>query len=225
MPPLPAVSKVVQVALGINPGTLPPVITRFFIQYTGTAPTNADLSTFNTAVSSAFNTSLKSLLDNNRLLISVESIDLSSAVAAVASSTVSVSGTRAGTELPISVAVVDSYTIARRYRGGHPRGYWPFGVAADLTDRRNWSTTFTGAVNTGINAFFTAVVAAGWAGAGTLTHVNVSYYKGFTVVTSPTTGRARNIPTLRVTPTVDAVTATLARGSIGSQRRREQFVD
>jgi hypothetical protein len=50
--------------------------------------------------------------------------------------------------------------------------------------------------------------------------VNVSYYNGFTVVTNPTTGRARNVPTLRGTPVVDTVTGIVARVQVGSQRRR-----
>jgi hypothetical protein len=76
-----------------------------------------------------------------------------------------------------------------------------------------------------MNAFFAALEAAVWSGASSLAQVNVSYYKGFTVVTSPTTGRARNVPTLRSAPVVDAVTAQAVRTSIGTQRRRIQFVD
>lgn len=223
MPALPSVSKVVRTALTMNLGDGTPALTRFFTQYSGTAPTNADLATFDTALATAFGTNLKSLMDNGMLLNQVESIDLSSVTAAVDTSTVSVAGTRGSATLAASTALVASYRIARRYRGGHPRGYWPFGIQTDLNDRNTWKSTFTSACNTGLTAFFTAVNAAGWSGAGTLTHVNVSYYHGFTVVTNPITGRARNVPTLRGTPLVDLVTGVFAQPSTGAQRRRDAY--
>jgi hypothetical protein len=69
------------------------------------------------------------------------------------------------------------------------------------------------------------VQAAGWAGAGTLSHVSLSYFSGFTVITSPTTGRARNVPTVRSSPLIDPVVTLKTQTSIGTQRRREAFVD
>jgi hypothetical protein len=122
-------------------------------------------------------------------------------------------------------SVVSSYTIQRRYRGGHPRGYWPFGVTTDLQNDVDWTAAFVTACNTGFSTFFTALFAAGWTGAGTLTQVNVSYYDGFTVVVSPTTGRARNVPTLRVSPVQDTILIVACKVSIGTQRRRISFVD
>lgn len=207
--------------LGFTPGTTPLAVTRFYTSYSGTAPSNADLATFDAAISTAFGTNLKSLLDTASLLSQVASVDLSSSTAAVDSSTVSVAGTRGATILPAEVALVSSYRIARRYRGGHPRGYWPFGIETDLSTRRTWTGSFVTACNTGLANFFTAVAAAGWSGAGTLLHVNVSYYAGFHVVTSPTTGRARNVPTLRGTPVVDTITSVFTQQRVGSQRRRD----
>jgi hypothetical protein len=158
-------------------------------------------------------------------LTQIESEDLTSATGAVDTSVESVVGSRAGSALPSSTSLVSSYTIARRYRGGHPRAYWPFGADSDLLSETQWTSAFPTACDTGINAYFAALVAAGWSGAGTLTHVNVSYYEGFTVVTNPITGRARNVPTLRVSPVVDLVTAVHSRSSIGTQRRRLGFID
>jgi hypothetical protein len=217
------VSKVVRVALGFNLGDGTPALTRFFVRYSGTAPTNADLATFDAAIATAYGTNLKSLADTGQIMNEVSSQDLSTATAGVDDSTVSVAGTRGASFIGASSALVASYRIARRYRGGHPRGYWPFGIQTDLNDRNTWKSTFITAANTGLTAFFTAVNAAGWSGAGTLDHVNVSFYSGFTVVTNPITGRARNVPTLRGTPLIDAVTATFAQSSVGSQRRRDAF--
>jgi hypothetical protein len=123
------------------------------------------------------------------------------------------------------VCAVASYEISRRYRGGHPRGYWRFGTVTDLTDSRDWSNTAVTAFGSGLNAYFTAIFGDGWTGAGTLSHVNVSFYSGFTVVTNPRTGRASNVPTVRGTPITDAVTSIIIRPNIGTQRRREAFVN
>jgi len=223
MPALPAVSKVVRVALS---GTIsaPAVwLTRFYIQYTGTAPVVSDLDAFLTALDTAYNTNVKPLADVDTTLTLLSAIDLSSATSAVSVKAVSRVGTRAGAVLPSQIAAVQSYVIARRYRGGHPRGYWRIGTQADMSNTTVWSPTAVTAFDTGLDAFFTAAFAAGWTGAGTLSHVNVSYYSGFTVITNPITGRARNVPTLRGTPLVDPVTATTVRPSIGTQRRREAF--
>jgi hypothetical protein len=196
------------------------VVTRFFIAYAGTAPTSAQLVTFANAVGTAWGTNLKSLCSSQVELTSVTAEDLTSATAAVGASGFATLGTRAGDSMTAQLAAVVSYTIARRYRGGHPRGYWPFGVDTDIATPQTWANAFITASNTGIEAFFTAVLAAGWTGAGALTHVNVSYYHGFTVVTNPTTGRARNVPTLRGTPLVDTVSAAVTQVTVGTQRRR-----
>lgn len=200
-------------------------LTRHYIQYTGTAPTNSQLVTFNGAVASALSSDVKSLWEADAECFQIETIDLTSPTAATATTAETIQGTRSSPYVAAGSCMVTSYEIGRRYRGGHPRGYWPPGVGSDLTNPNNWSTTYTGLCVTGYNAYFAALIAAGWSGAGTLTHVNVSYYEGFTVITNPITGRARNVPTLRVTPVVDAITSLIVRSTVGSQRRRAAFVD
>ena len=206
---------------GLGDGTL--AISRFFEHYSGTAPVNADLATMASTVFTAWGTNLKSLMDTGGALIEVDIIDLSSSTGAGGSSTGSTSGTRGASFIGASSCLVASYKIARRFRGGHARGYWPFGIQTDLNDRNTWKSTFTSAAKTGLDAFFTAVAAAGWGAAGTLTHISVSYYSGFTVVTNPITHRARNVPTLRGTPLRDDVQTVVANAQVGSQRRRDAY--
>lgn len=225
MPALPAAPGVVRVALSGTINTVAPWLTRFFIHYTGTAPTVANLATYNASIATAYTTSLKALADTVTVLTQVECIDLTSSTGAVAITPESITGTRSGAVLPADACTVASYQLARRYRGGHPRGYWRFGTATDTASAQAWGASFITTVNTDLNAFIASLVGAGWSGAGTLTQVNVSYYSGFTVVTNPITGRARNVPTLRVAPVVDAITAIAGKTSIGSQRRRIQFFD
>lgn len=220
MPPLPHVTGVIRVSLVGIYGATGEAVTRFFIRYSGTTPTQAQINTFAAAVGTAWGTNLKPLHGGQYELLHVEAADLSSATAPIGLATVNIGGTRTGSPLSAGTALVAAYQIARRYRGGHPRGYWAFGVSADLTGSQQWSDTFVSACNTGLSAFFTALNADGWTGAGTLDHVNVSYFSGFHVVTDPITGRARNVPTLRGTPLVDTVTNIVARSAPGSQRRR-----
>lgn len=208
-------------ALQFSYGSTTNVITRMFWQYTGTAPTNAQLNTFCSAVATPYGTNLKPLASTEVTLGTVTAVDLSTTSSAQGSAALNVIGTRVGTSLSAQVAAVVSYEVARRYRGGHPRGYWPLGVVTDLaTNARNWQAAFVSSLQTDIDAFRTAMIAAGWTGAGTISQVNVSYYHSFTVVVNPVTGRAKNKPTLRGTPVIDQVTSTLARTAIGTQRRR-----
>jgi hypothetical protein len=219
------VPKTVRSALSGTIGGGEVWLTRFYTQYTGTAPSNAQLHTYDAALASAYTADLASLVDGASTLTQIESVDLSSATSAVDTSAESIAGTRSGAEVPAIACTVVSYEISRRYRGGHPRGYWRMGIANDLSDEGHWTSGFLSSVLSGLNAFYTAVVAAGWSGAGTLSHVNVSYYSGFTVVVNPITGRARNVPTVRVSPLIDAVTSIIPRSSIGTQRRRGNFFD
>jgi hypothetical protein len=219
MPALPPVPNVLQVATLTSDA-----VTRFFIQYAGSAPSAAQLITWNGSVQSAWTTNIVPLYDPSYHLTQIQTIDLTSPTSAVALTTMNVAGTRTGGQLPQELAAVTSYKISRRFRGGHSRGYWLMGTKTDVGGSEQWAGAFVTAVNSGVAAFFTALFAAGWSGAGALTHVAVSRYKGFTVVTDPVTGRARNIPTVRATPVVDAVTGVVCQPFYGTQRRRTQFV-
>lgn len=220
MPSLPNVPNVLRVQMQGHVGIDADWITRFHLQYSGTAPTSAQLNALAGVIRAGWGTNLKALLPASAGLDSVSIEDLSSLTAAVGIDTTGVVGTRAGSLIPGGTAVVVSYRIARRYKGGHPRGYWVAGVSADLGDAQQWAGAFLTAFQTGIDAFFAAAIGTPWTGGGTLAHCNVSYYHGFTVVTNPTTGRARNVPTLRGTPVVDLVTARVAQDNLGTQRRR-----
>ncbi|MBA0087123.1 MAG: hypothetical protein HRJ53_19235 [Acidobacteria bacterium Pan2503] len=113
--------------------------------------------------------------------------------------------------------------IARRYRGGKPRQYWPFGVITDLNNTKNWNTSFQTAVNNAMIALNSAAIAMAWTGGNIAAPVNVSYYHGFTVVTNPITGRARNVPKLKATPDVDTITGQSCNQRVATQRRRQGF--
>jgi hypothetical protein len=223
MAPLPDVAKVVKCALVFSDGINTDVVTRFYLQYTGTEGDPADLDAYATLIHSTFIDNVAAEMHEDLSLIRVELTDLTTVTAPIGLDTSSDPGTATGDPVPLSAAVVSSYVISRRYRGGHPRGYWPLGAGAVLTNPQRWDSGFIASCQTNIDAFFTGVFASPWSGAGSVSHVNVSYFEGFTVVTDPITGRARNVPTLRGTPVVDAVVATVARLRVGTQRRRLQY--
>ena len=221
MPALPAVPKVVRVVCKQTLQDDLDVINRFYLQYSGTAPTATQLNTFANAVATQWGANVSPLQISNAVLVLVSVEDLSSATGAVGSFTANVPGTRAGSTLSASVCGVILETIARRYRGGHPKVFLWSGAETDIQTVGTWKAAFTTALASGWAAFITGVATAVWTGGGTLTAVNVSYYSGFTNFTYPS-GRTRPRPTLRVSPLVDAITGYVGRTIIGSQRRRNQ---
>jgi hypothetical protein len=194
---------------------------RFFLTYTGGAPSAGDLNTLASDISTDYGTHMAPLLASSESLHNVTITDLSSDSGAVGEWTGTVDGTRSGTNLIASGAFLVNHQIDRRYRGGRPRTYVRGGVMGDLASGHSnlWSDTFIAAALAGWEAWIAEIL--GTTGVGiTLTNiVNVSWYKGNTVFTTPT-GRARNIPVLRITPVVDVIVASTVATKVGSQRRR-----
>lgn len=221
MPALPDVPKTLRIALRMSLNEDTDLINRFFIEYLGTAPTSPQLDTYAASVSTAWGAHLKALMTSNGALEEVHIIDLSSSTAAIGDDGSHIAGTRAGLQLSAAACVVLKLQIARRYRGGHPRLYLPFGSAPDLSDAQRWGSTFLGNVVTGWTSFLTDITAAGWTSAGTLQPINVSYFQGFTNVTYPS-GRTKPVPTRRITPVKDLVLSHTTNPKVASQRRRNQ---
>jgi hypothetical protein len=220
MTALPDVPKVVRVSMTMTLDEDLGARCSFYKRYSGTPPTNTQLDTFCSDIANLFNTAnMDTLMNDGYALVLTEAIDLSSSTAAVGADATNVAGTRTGDGVPADAAVVVSHKISRRYRGGHPRNYWPFGVAADLDDAQKWGNTFISDANTKVDNFYGGINAVGWPSAGSIDSVSVSYYEGFTVFMGPT-GRARNISTPRATPVIDTVTAHSCRHGVGSQRGR-----
>jgi hypothetical protein len=220
MPALPAVPKVIRVTLPFKLPTDPNALSRFFVEYSGTAPTPIQLQTFCDAVATAEATEFGPLMSGLYTMQAVQAEDLSSSSSAVAGGSIANAGSRAGGSLAPGTALIIEFLIARRYRGGKPKVFLPLGVSADVTAAGVWNTAFAASASAGWAAFIASVVAAGWTAAGTLEQVSVSYYAGNTPVQNPITHRWRNVPTLRGTPIIDPVVAVRYEAGLGSQRRR-----
>lgn len=68
--------------------------------------------------------------------------DLTSDTGSSLDETIDWVGTRDGISPPASAAVLGKYFITRRYRGGHPRTYFPFGSVGLMLNPVSWDTTF-----------------------------------------------------------------------------------
>lgn len=221
MPALPPVPGVVKLSQQFSYSGNATPLNRFFIHYSGTAPTSAQLSTFCGVVGTSWGANFVAATSGDVIGQSAAAEDLSSSTAAVGSATFSHTGTRTGDGLPPGTCAMEQFIIARRYRGGKPKIFLPFGTSTDLTGAGVWSGSALTAFNTAWANHIVAILAGGWTGAGTLTHVSVSYYEGFTAVQNPVTGRWRNVAKLRVGgPVVDAVVSYSIEQGISSQRRR-----
>lgn len=192
---------------------------RFYLSYSGAAPSAANCATLAGDIATAWNTDIAGLIGTEWTLSECDVEDIATDMGLSGTESTAHVGTRGGTALPSQIAANVEFDIARRYRGGKPRIFWPAGVVGDLNDPAHWLPAFVTSLNTGTAAFFTAIEAASVGAMGTLAHVNLSYYKGFTNVTN-SSGRTRAAPTYRAAALVDPVTSYAAKGLLGSQRRR-----
>ena len=192
---------------------------RIFLSYTGSAPTAANCDTLASDVASAWNSNLASLINENIALTSVDVLDIATDSGNSGLWTGDDPGTYSGVEIPFSAATNIEFVIARRYRGGKPRIFLPPPAQPAMVDGGHWTSTFVTAVNTGWAAFAAALEALTIGSMGSLKHVNLSYYKGFTNVAN-SSGRERAVPTYRASALHDDITGYSCKAEIGSQRRR-----
>lgn len=216
--PLPA-SPCVRVALDYTKtdGTL--AGSRFYLSYTGSAPTAANCATLATDVATEWNTTFGTMVNPEFALTEVDVLDIATEVGASGNWQGSHAGQNAGSTPPGFVAVNIQFVIARRYRGGKPRMYLPPGIDTNMSGPDMWSPTFAGDAVTQAQNFFGYLHGLSIGAMGVLQHVNVSYYKGFKNFTN-SSGREYAAPTYRDTATVDPVTGYIGRQLVSSQRRR-----
>lgn len=221
MPPLPSVPNVVKCQLLWSDASDADVRTTWFFRYSGGSPTATDATNLAADIYGVIS-SLAPLWTSDVQLTGVEVTDLSSPGGGQGIHAQSTAGSRLGGDLAGGTCLVVGYVIQRRYRGGKPRSYFPWLDSTDLQTRQSWQASVLTTVDSDLAGAFSSIIGLS-SGTTTITdHVNVSYYDGFTVVTSPTTGRARNVPKLRTVPVVDVITSFAARVTPGSQRRRNR---
>lgn len=218
MPALPDVPNVLKAQLQWSVSGDIDIATGLFFSYSGTAPNNANALSLAATIYAAYAAN-NALWDGDTSITGVKVTDLSSSSGGVGEHAASTAG---GLTEPLSGAtcLLVNYQIARRYRGGRPRSYLPWGDATKLGNRQTWDASFITAATSAITDSNASIIGASAGGTTITNHVNVSYYEGFTLVTSPTTGRGRNVPNLRSSPLVDTVSGFACSTRVANQRRR-----
>ena len=220
MPPLPPVPNVLVIQMKFTVGNAN-VMSRVNVRYVSASPTRNDLIAYATHIDAMIGSHLLPLCSEQVKTVEVMITDLTSDTAARGIATSSQVGTRPGLPNGAAVAALINFKVARRYRGGKPRIYFPFFVAADLTDRLTWTSDAIIGATTGWDTFMNAVIDGAPAVSRVVEQVNISLYEGFTVVTDPRTGRSRNVSQLRTDgPAIDRITGFSINPKLGSQRRR-----
>lgn len=192
---------------------------RFYLAYSGSAPTGANCTTLAGDIATIWGSDLAGMVNTNFALVEVDVLDIATDSGLSGQWSGSIAGSRTGNQEGAQVATNVEFGIARRYRGGKPRMFLPPPVSEDRLNDATWSSSFVTAVNTNVAEFFTAVEALSVGAMGTLRHVNLSYYQGFHNITN-SSGRERAVPTYRDTAKSDTVTGYFTKAEMGSQRRR-----
>jgi len=192
---------------------------RLYFSYTGSAPSGANCTTLASDIADAWNTNLASAVDAGYALNEVDVLDIATDSGLSGQWSGSHAGTDTSGQLPVQTAQNIEFGIGRRYRGGKPRMFLPPAGIDALHDQATWDSAHLGVVNTAVTAFFAEIEALSIGSMGTLKHVNLSYFKGFTNITN-SSGRERAVPTYRATALHDDITGYFMKAVIGSQRRR-----
>lgn len=192
---------------------------RFYLSYSGSAPSGANCATLASDIAAAWASDLAGQFTTNWVLTEVDVLDIASDSGLSGQWTGSHAGSNAGPILTAAAATNVEFGIARRYRGGKPRMFLPAASHNETVDPGHWSSAYVSGLQTAVGTFFSALEALSIGSMGTLQHVNLSYYSGYTNVEIPGR-RARSIPTYRSTALHDNVTGYFAKALIGSQKRR-----
>lgn len=202
LPPVPNCIKAsINWQLDVNLGAM----SNLHFLYTGGHPSGSDCAGLAADIQAAAVTEFKPLIPSIVKLGLVTVTDIDSTSGAQGTGGSITAGTRTGSSNDAASSVVMQHNIARRYRGGKPRSYAPFGVNADYNTMGTWQPTFLNTCASNWNAFITTCLAASVGTTVLAQYVNVSYFSG---------------KALRPTPHTDPIVTTTARTRVGSQRRR-----
>lgn len=221
MPALAPVAKVVRVDHHWSAAADPNMQIRNFFQYSGTLSTT-DATTWLSNITTAMGVFTVNRLGNPYNLVLSVLTDLTSTSAPQVSNSTGATGTAGANTLPAGSAFVIRHHIVRRTRGGHSRVYIPGQLSTNLVTVTEWTNAWIAAIVADYITYINACTAnTNPAAIGTITHVSVSYFQGFTNHTYPS-GRVKPIPTPRSTPLVDTIVNIAGNATPGSQRRRNE---
>lgn len=212
MPALPPVAGVIKIA---QSGTIGVYnwANVLHAQYSGGPPDVADLTTFAGALEASWATNIKPLQNSDTILTKIAITDLATTSGALGEWTGSTAGSQSAQINSANACILMDYPSSFRYRGGHPRTYWPPFPAPDLQDAGHWTS---GAVA----SFVTATeVYLGLLYTSTYTSLTLAGQCAVSYVYTPVGGSPG---TRRTTPLVMPITRNSfsVPTEVASQRRR-----
>lgn len=206
MPALPVVPQVCKVVIS---GTYHDARWNnlWYVRYSGGAPSSSDIENYLTSIATTITPYYASEMSVDNEITGYDGIDLTSDTANSGSIVQSAFGARSGDFMPASVAMVASLEINRRYRGGHPRKYLPWGTAGTMASGStiDWDSGFVTSCQSALGNILEDFIGVTEGSTSWDTVVNVSYRTGDAV---------------RATAVVDPITSGIIRPRICTQRRR-----
>lgn len=173
--------------------------------YGGSPGSVAEITSVAADAWTAWTTNISPQVNSGVVLTEVRATDLTSNTAPRGVHVANHAGGGGGTALTANAALVGSWQIARRYRGGHPRIYIA-GCQTDwLTDVAHWTNTVIANMQTALTGLMNDLAAISHAPYTGMSVVSVSYFSGHA---------------LRVTPENDLITGVVVHPRVDSQRRR-----
>lgn len=204
MPARPVVPNVLKVEFLWSQNGIPAANVRYVL-YSGTAPTPGAAAAIANDLGGAFWTQADQLYSPETIFEAVRVTDLTTDTGAEGTHSFASPGTAESTALPAQCCMLVNQTISRRYRGGHPRQYYP-ALALEYMDTPG---TWLGAAVTQMGVAEAAYALEGSSfsesGCDGVYIVNVSY-------------RTAGEP--RVDPVIDQITGHVVVQEIKTQRRR-----
>lgn len=195
--------------------------TRFYLSYSGSAPTGDNCATLAGDVFTAWGSDIAQWYHGNWSLTLVDVLDIATTSGFSGQQTGAQVGTRSGTPMSANDATNIEYGIERRYRGGKPRMYLPPLVEADLVTVQAWDPTTVNDVASSVAELFAYIAGLSIGSLGTLAHVNLSYYDGYNTNIPPWRGPGfKYPPKYRALAQLDTITGYFGKSLVSSQRRR-----
>lgn len=129
----------------------------FHWQYAGGTPGSSTITQLCAGFRSAWVAQIVPASNVIVRLTHTEAWDLNAPDGAYGSDTTQAAGTRTGQALPANVAVCGTWRVVYRWRGGHPRTYFPIANAPDVTSAHLWDPTALATFSNAMGAFLTAM--------------------------------------------------------------------
>lgn len=166
---------------------------------------SADMTLVQTAAIGAYHTGVVNAMNDACEMTAYTTTDLTADDAIRLEGTVAYTGGESAAPLPLNVAIVEKFTIARRYRGGKNHVYFAGFSYSNLTDETHVDPTFAAGLATDWDAIRTAVFGVTTSRSSPVLQKTVSRFSGHVE---------------RVTPLVDEVVSNSTESRICTRRRR-----